>query len=160
GESAAPPGRAGRNRIVAGGVEQYHRKTAIGMGLGAFLPIGLVQSLMATSPDHPDLAPRQPEEDAVAATTSGSSRGSWLFLGFLAILGLLIAALVFVPKSNRINAPQLPRLALQPLMSEQPAVTFDDLKGKAVLLNFWGTWCAPCIKEFPAIAGLEKQYRG
>lgn len=32
----------------------------------------------------------------------------------------------------------------------------SDYKGEGVLLNFWGTWCPPCKKEFPAI---ERQYK-
>ena len=30
-----------------------------------------------------------------------------------------------------------------------------DYKGEGVLLNFWGTWCEPCEREFPA---MERQY--
>lgn len=32
----------------------------------------------------------------------------------------------------------------------------SDYRGEGVLLNFWGTWCPPCKKEFPAI---ERQYK-
>ncbi|MEI4789052.1 thiol-disulfide oxidoreductase ResA [Bacillus sp. FJAT-53060] len=32
----------------------------------------------------------------------------------------------------------------------------SDYKEKAVMLNFWGTWCGPCAREMPAI---EKQYQ-
>ncbi|MEI7024594.1 thiol-disulfide oxidoreductase ResA [Paenibacillus sp. y28] len=31
----------------------------------------------------------------------------------------------------------------------------SDYKGKALLINFWGTWCEPCVREMPAI---ERQY--
>lgn len=31
----------------------------------------------------------------------------------------------------------------------------SDLKGKAVVLNFWGTFCPPCVEEMPA---LQRQY--
>src|ERR1700731_5098247 len=31
-----------------------------------------------------------------------------------------------------------------------------DLKGKVVVLNFWGTWCPPCIEETPALNRLQK----
>jgi cytochrome c biogenesis protein CcmG, thiol:disulfide interchange protein DsbE len=31
-----------------------------------------------------------------------------------------------------------------------------DLKGKVVVLNFWATWCLPCIEEMPALNRLQK----
>jgi peroxiredoxin len=31
-----------------------------------------------------------------------------------------------------------------------------DLKGKVVVLNFWATWCPPCVEETPALNRLQK----
>jgi len=35
-------------------------------------------------------------------------------------------------------------------------VHLSDFKGKRVLLNFWATWCAPCLKEMPSLANAQE----
>jgi thiol-disulfide isomerase/thioredoxin len=39
-------------------------------------------------------------------------------------------------------------------------VTLSDLKGKVVYIDFWATWCGPCIKEIPSLKELETNYQG
>lgn len=34
----------------------------------------------------------------------------------------------------------------------------DAYRGKVVLLNFWATWCAPCLEEIPALNQLQERY--
>ncbi len=38
-------------------------------------------------------------------------------------------------------------------------VMFDELLDKPVFLNFWATWCPPCIGELPGIKELHKTYK-
>ncbi len=40
--------------------------------------------------------------------------------------------------------------------SEGETVTLTDFAGKPVLLNLWASWCAPCVKELPTLAALDK----
>jgi len=40
------------------------------------------------------------------------------------------------------------------------AKSLADWHGRTVLLNLWATWCVPCRKEMPALAGLEKKLGG
>lgn len=35
----------------------------------------------------------------------------------------------------------------------------ESLNGKVVLLNFWATWCVPCVKEFPDLVKLYNDYK-
>uniref|UniRef100_A0A7V3ZWV5 TlpA family protein disulfide reductase n=1 Tax=candidate division WOR-3 bacterium TaxID=2052148 RepID=A0A7V3ZWV5_UNCW3 len=37
-------------------------------------------------------------------------------------------------------------------------VSLSELRGKAVILDFWATWCPPCRKEIPGFVELKKKY--
>jgi len=54
---------------------------------------------------------------------------------------------------------KLERLNLEPLTGASQALTLDDLAGKVVLINVWGTWCGPCIIEFPHLKELAEHYQ-
>ena len=50
------------------------------------------------------------------------------------------------------NEMPAPDFTLQ--TSNGNSVSLSDFKGKAVLLNFWATWCVPCKKELPSMQRL------
>jgi len=39
-------------------------------------------------------------------------------------------------------------------------VNLRDLRGHVVLLNFWATWCGPCVRELPSIERLSREFKG
>lgn len=46
------------------------------------------------------------------------------------------------------------------LNNEGKKVSLSDLRGKVVYLDFWGTWCGPCMREMPASNELKKKFEG
>jgi len=53
-----------------------------------------------------------------------------------------------------------PAPAFQAIDLTGKAINTADWKGKAVLLNFWATWCPPCREEIPSLIALQKKYQG
>ena len=43
-------------------------------------------------------------------------------------------------------------------LADGTAFNLTNLRGKYVLLDFWGSWCGPCIREMPHIKGLYEKY--
>jgi peroxiredoxin len=58
--------------------------------------------------------------------------------------------------NNAIKGKDAPDFQLRDLDGNN--VRLADLRGKAVLLNFWATWCPPCKIEMPWFVDLQKQY--
>src|SRR5712692_9678922 len=59
-------------------------------------------------------------------------------------------------KSAQMTGQLAPDFALQSL--DGKTVHLSDFRGKAVLLNFWATWCSPCKIEMPWFVELQQQY--
>lgn len=91
-----------------------------------------------------------------------SSRRTWLLIIIAFSLFWVAWLMLFAPK------PVQPKLA--DTGSSEPAsynwtildlhdrpVPFSQFKGKTIFLNFWATWCAPCLKEMPSIARLAAE---
>ena len=45
------------------------------------------------------------------------------------------------------------------LLEDDSKKNIKDYKGKVVLLNYWATWCAPCIKEMPELNKLQAEFQ-
>ena len=48
-------------------------------------------------------------------------------------------------------------LVLNNLIGEK--VSLDQYRGKVVLLNFWASWCKPCVEEVPSLARLNEKLK-
>jgi len=80
----------------------------------------------------------------------------WKKAASLFALALLLYVL-FVPQSGRQDL-SLPAPPLTfPNLKGKP-VSLSDFKGQVVLLDFWATWCGPCLEELPELKKLQEKY--
>lgn len=69
----------------------------------------------------------------------------------------------FVEEARKMIAnPRRAREAYAPdfsfVTAEGEHITLEDLRGKVVMLDFWGTWCPPCVESVPSLRTLNKRY--
>jgi len=77
-------------------------------------------------------------------------------IALMLVIGLRIARHPRQSSALQLKGEMAPDFSLQSL--DGKTIHLSDYRGKAVLLNFWATWCAPCKIEMPWFVELQKQY--
>jgi peroxiredoxin len=61
-----------------------------------------------------------------------------------------------IANPRRAREPYAPDFSI--ITAEGEHITSEDLRGKVVVLDFWGTWCPPCVESIPSLRSLHKRF--
>ena len=96
------------------------------------------------------------EKKHVSETRDGANeRRSWLLgavAGVAAISGAGVAWWVNSPRAVAPSAEEALWLLDFALPKEGPRLAMNRFRGQPLLLNFWATWCPPCVEELPLLS--------
>ncbi len=102
-----------------------------------------------------------------------SNKLYWIIGAAVVILFVVFVSVLFsrkqVNQETQVNAPhveqnqgvQMDSATREDVVfmdGEGKKVSIKDLQGKVVFINFWATWCPPCINEMPSINTLKSKF--
>src|SRR5437764_10621037 len=114
---------------------------------------------------------RQPASevpDLLEVEPTAPRRRRWFW--WLAAGVVLVVAAVAVSQATGDNLRKVPgtirltgaakTFSLDDVRPGRPPVALEAFRGRPVVLNFFGSWCPPCVRELPALEAMAQRYRG
>lgn len=100
----------------------------------------------------------------IEAKVQGMERQSataYRYLLYAALFMLLgISGLIFLGRErNKLVGQKVGELDFKPLLNTQESASVAMARGEYKLIHFWGTWCPPCMTEYPEVIKLQRKYK-
>jgi cytochrome c biogenesis protein CcmG, thiol:disulfide interchange protein DsbE len=78
-------------------------------------------------------------------------------------LAVVLAPTLLLLLSGCYSGTRPPRIGSQApdftVQDSQTKVSLDQYRGQVVVLNFWATWCPPCVEEIPSLVEMQRRMK-
>jgi thiol-disulfide isomerase/thioredoxin len=97
---------------------------------------------------------------AIAALLLAATIGGFAWFAGRGIQNAEAGTRVLAGKLLKIEDRDTPPIAFDLMTIDGKRVSLSDYKDKVVFVNFWATWCPPCIEEMPSLRKLQEKLAG
>jgi thiol-disulfide isomerase/thioredoxin len=113
---------------------------------------------MKSSMPSPAKVPSAPSTPSSAAQAAGARFDRLLRIGIcLLLVALVYAIYAGIHQRVVVAGDEAPSFSIRTDNGRQ--VALPDFGGKLLVLNFWASWCPPCVQETPSLSQFAQQFR-
>ncbi|MCK5305628.1 MAG: TlpA family protein disulfide reductase [Candidatus Omnitrophica bacterium] len=82
-----------------------------------------------------------------------------LIISFFLLILMLVPAKAAWGAGKKLVGKKAPEISISKIFNAKQKHSLKSLRGQVVLLEFWATWCPPCIKAMPHLEKLHNKYK-